>query len=199
MNACHKSSDAELIALLKTGNELAFTQLYHRYSGKMYANMLRMVKDELIVEEMVQVLFSRIWHKRMSINYESDFSSYLYRTGQNLVYDFYRKLQRDRKLCEHFKSITTEHYTHVEEELQFRENEELLQKALAILSLQQRNVYQLCKLEGCSYKETASRLGISPHTVKEYLSKARQLVKTYILTKQESLISLLLLLYLWIR
>ena len=176
------SSDAELIALLKTGDELAFTQLYYKYSGKMYVNMLKMVKDELIVEEMVQELFSRIWHKRMSIHYETDFASYLYRTGQNLVFDYYRKLQLDKKMSDHFKSIAHENYTHIEEAIEFRESEELLQKALAILSPQQRNVYQLCKLDGCSYKETASQLGISPHTVKEYLGRARQLVKTYILT-----------------
>ncbi|MGV8879173.1 MAG: RNA polymerase sigma factor [Sphingobacteriaceae bacterium] len=186
-----KCTDAELIALLKAGNQFAFTKLYHRYSGKMYLNMLKMVKDELIVEEMVQVLFSRIWQNRMSIEYETDFSGYLYRAGQNLVYDFYRKLQRDRKLCAHFKSISTEHYTHIEEALYFRESEEMLQKALARLSPQQRNVYQLCKLDGCSYKETATQLGISPHTVKEYLGKARQLVKTYLLSKHESVISLL--------
>lgn len=192
MSTCKISSDAELIALLKTGDELAFTQLYYKYSGKMYVNMLKMVKDERIVEEMVQELFSRIWHKRMSIHYETDFASYLYRVGQNLVFDFYRKLQRDKKMSDHFKSIAPENYTHIEEAIEFRESEELLQKALAILSPQQRNVYQFCKLDGCSYKETASRLGISPHTVKEYLCKARQLVKTYILTNQESLISLML-------
>ena len=196
MSTCKISSDAELIALLKTGNELAFTQLYYKYSGKMYVNMLKMVKDERIVEEMVQELFSRIWHKRMSIHYETDFASYLYRAGQNLAFDFYRKLQRDKKMYDHFKSIATENYTHIEEAIEFRESEELLQKALAILSPQQRNVYQLCKLDGCSYKETASQLGISPHTVKEYLGRARQLVKTYILTNQESLISLML--YLWL-
>lgn len=194
MIVCQKLSDAELVILLKTGNELAFTELYHRYSGKMYVNMLKMVKDEMIVEEMVQMLFAMIWNKRMSIHYETGFSAYLYRSGQNLVIDFYRKLQRDKKLCAHFKSMATAHYTHIEEGMHYRESEELLQKALSILSPQQRNVYQLCKLDGCSYKETASQLGISPHTVKEYLGKASLLVKTFILRRQETVIGLLILL-----
>lgn len=179
MSSSGNNSDAELVALLKTGNVAAFTRLYNKYSEKMYANMFKMVKDEQVVEEMVQVLFSRIWQQRETITYESDFAAYLYRAGSNLVFDFYRKLKSDRRMLARFRSTITEQYSHIEESIHFKESKHLLEQALAGLSAQQRHVYQLCKLEGCSYKETAARLGISPHTVKEYLSKAKELVKTF--------------------
>jgi len=187
MNPSDKRSDAELVALLKTGNVAAFTSLYNKYSMKMYINMFKMVKDEQVVEEMVQVLFSRIWQQRETITYESDFASYLYRAGSNLVCDFYRKLKSDRKMMTHFKSSITEHYSHIEEQIFFKESTQLLEQALAGLSPQQRHVYQLCKIEGCSYKETAARLGISTHTVKEYLCKARQLVTAFMSANMEKI------------
>ena len=108
MRSSGKNSDAELVALLKTGNVNAFTMLYNKYSPKMYVNMFKMVKDEQAVEEMVQVLFARIWQQRETITYESDFASYLYRAGSNLVCDFYRKLKSDRKMMARFKSTITE-------------------------------------------------------------------------------------------
>lgn len=185
MSSSLGQTDKELTALLKSGSVLAFTQLYHKYSPKMYANMFKMVKDKEVVEEMIQVLFSRIWHQRETITYERDFSGYLYRAGSHLVCDFYRKLESDRKMTAHFKSTITEHYSHIEEKIFFKESENLLLQALAELSPQQRQVYQLCKLDGFSYKETATKLGISPHTVKEYLSKAKNVVKSYMVKNME--------------
>jgi RNA polymerase sigma factor (sigma-70 family) len=186
MTSCNNQSDFELAALLKTGNVLAFTQLYKKYSGKMYANMFKMVKDEQAVEEMIQVLFSRIWQQRAAISYETDFSAYLYRAASNLVCDFYRKLESDKRMMAHFKSSITEQYSHIEEGIYYRESQALLEQAMARLSPQQRHVYQLCKLDGCSYKETAAQLNISPYTVKEYLGKAKQLVKTFMTTNLET-------------
>lgn len=195
MSSSLNKSDKELAELMKKGNVLAFTELYHKYSPKMYTNMFRMVKDREIALEMIQVLFSRIWQQRETITYEHDFAAYLYRAGSNLVCDFYRKLESDRKMAAHFKSTIIEHYSHIEEKIFFKESENLLQQALAELSPQQRQVYQLVKIDGFSYKETAAKLGISPYTVKEYLSKAKKLVKSYMITNMEIVTFLMLCFY----
>jgi RNA polymerase sigma factor (sigma-70 family) len=185
------NSDAQLIALLKEGDVPAFTALYKKYSPKMYANMFKMVKDEQAVEEMIQVLFSKIWQQREVISYDTDFAAYLYRAGSNLVCDFYRKLKSDRKMMARFKSTITDQYSHIEESISFKESRHLLDQALAVLSPQQRHVYQLCKLDGYSYKDAASQLGISTHTVKEYLGKAKQLVRAFMERNMEVVICLL--------
>lgn len=192
MSSFLNKSDIELATLMKNGNVLAFTQLYHKYSPKMYANMLRMVKDKEVAHEINQVLFSRIWQQRDTITYEHDFAAYLYRAGSNLVCDFYRKLESDRKMTAYFKSTITEHYSHIEEKIFLKESESLLEQALAALSPQQRQVYQLIKIDGFSYKETATKLGISPHTVKEYLSKSKNLVKSYVIKNMEIVTALML-------
>ena len=85
-----------------------------------------------------------------------------------------------------FKSTITGYYSHIEETIDFKESRKILEQALAVLSPQQRHVYQLCKLDGCSYKETAAKLGISPHTVKEYLYNAKQLVKAFMEANMET-------------
>ncbi len=199
MNHCHEQSDKELVALLKAGNVLAFTRLYNKYSPKMYINMHKMVKDNQAVEEMIQILFSRIWQNREVITYEFDFSSYLYRAASNLVCDFYRKLESDKRMRAYFKSTITEQYSHIEEDIYFKESKVLLERALALLSPQQRHVYQLCKIEGFSYKETAGRLGISPYTVKEYLCTAKRLVRAFITANMETIGSFIVVSFLLSR
>jgi RNA polymerase sigma-70 factor (family 1) len=188
------SAESELLDQLREGDKQAFEKLYHQYSPGLYINVLKLVKDELIAEELIQELFTRIWHKRAELHIENNFLSYLYRIAQNLVHDFYRRLQRDKKMFEHFQQAATENYEHVEEVLHAKESEHLLKKALDQLSPQQRNVYQLCKIDGYTYKQTAEKMGISPHTVKEYLSKASQLVKSYLLSNPDGFFILFFLL-----
>ena len=185
-------NENDLLVQMKAGSENAFTLLYTKYSEPMYINFLKMVKDEQIAEELVQDIFSRIWQKRETIQIGQSFSAYLYRSGQNMVYDFYRKLQRDKLLYDRFKIIATQNYTHIEEALHFKESEALLQKALNTLSPRQLEVYQLCKLEGRSYKEAAILLNISPHTVKEYLAKANQSIRSYLSGNMDVMLAMML-------
>lgn len=184
-------SDNALAGMLREGNEPAFVQLYKRHSERLYLNMLKMVKDEQVAEELVQELFTKVWLKKDELNIESNFLAYLYRIAQNLVHDFFRKLNRDKKLYEHVTSIAVSHYEHIEQALHDREMEGLLVKALDQLSPQQRNVYQYCKIEGDTYKQAAEKLGISVHTVKEYLIKANKEVKNFLLSDPDIVFSLL--------
>ncbi len=178
-----------LLAQLKAGNSEAFSQLYRQYSGPMYVNVLKMVKDEQVTEEIVQDIFARIWQKRESIHFEKSFASYIYRVAQNMVFDFFRKLKRDKNLYEHFKTIATENYSHIEEELHSKEFETLLHNALNTLPPQQKKVYQLCSLEGRSYKEAGVQLGISSSTVKEHLAKAKFAIRKFVLNKMDTILS----------
>lgn len=187
-------AEAELLLKLANGDQEAFTLLYHKYSAQLYLNVLKLVKDEQVTEELIQDLFARVWQKKAELQIASSFSAYLFRMAQNMVHDFYRKLQRDQNLYNQFKQIATEHYSHIEEALHYKEHESLLHKAMDKLSPQQQNVYRMCKIEGLSYKATAEKLGISPHTVKEYLGKANQLIKEALLNNMEGTLGILLLL-----
>lgn len=189
--------EPDLVLKIKAGDTRAFEQLYHLYSPRLYLNILKMVKDELIAEELIQELFTKIWQKREELDLAIDFLPYLYRSAQNLVYDFFRKLQRDRKMLEHYKSIATENYEHIEAALNYKESEHLLKIALEKLSPQQRNVYLFCKIQGYTYKQAAEKMGISPHTVKEYLSKANNSVKVYLLSNMDITFGLLMLFFLY--
>lgn len=169
-----------LLARLRTGSADAFTQLYFAYCEQMYGNIFKMVKDKQVAEEIVQDIFTQVWQKRDTLQFNQGFAGYLYRMGQNRVCDFYRKLQRDRQLLEKFKVTVIERYEPIEEALYYRESNALLLQALESLSPQQKKVYSLCKIEGWSYKQAARQLGISPFTVKEYLSTASKAVRNYL-------------------
>jgi RNA polymerase sigma-70 factor (ECF subfamily) len=169
----------------------SFTDIYNQYSGQIFANVLKLVKDPQVAEEIVQDVFTTLWQKWTVIRLEKSLLAYLYRMSANKVIDFFRTMQTNRAMKAHFTALAIEHYSHIEEALQYRESEQLLHKAIASLAPQQQRVYQLCRTEGLSYKEAADLLGISQHTVKEYLVKANQLIRNYLISNIDKSIPLL--------
>jgi len=171
---------------MQQGSEEAFTVLYNHYGPRVYLNVLRMVKDDLQAGEIVQELFTRIWQKRSNKGISDNFEGYMYRIAQNLVFDFFRKLKRDHQLLEKFRTLAEENYEHIEEALQLKQHSHFLHKAIEQLPPQQKKVYELVKLEGCSYKKTAEIMGISPLTVKEYLVALKKSILKYIITHTDA-------------
>lgn len=173
--------------------EKSFTDVYNQLSQQIFLNVLKMVKDPDVAEEIVQEVFASLWLKWGDIKIDKNLSGYVYRMSANKVYDFFRNMKSNKAMAARFTALAIEHYSHIEEALHYRESEQLLQKALDTLTPQQQKVYLLCKTQGHSYKEAAELLGISPHTVKEYLLKANQIIRNYLITNADKSMALLFL------
>jgi RNA polymerase sigma-70 factor (family 1) len=173
-------NEQDVLLKLKGGEESAFGELYVYYSEMIYARLLRLLKDQDMADEIIQELFLKVWEKRQQINLSQSFKSYVYTIAENLVYDHFRKVARDKKLMEKFRLITTELYTHIEEDLLSKESREMIDKAIGILSPQRKTAFILCKIEGKSYEEAAVIMGISPSTVSNHLVKASITLRAYI-------------------
>jgi len=180
--------EKELLSSLRLGNEDAFEQLYRIYSLQIFKKILSLVKEEEIAEELLQDVFLKIWEKRESIIPEKSFRSYLYCIAQNLVTDLFRRAAYDRKLLDHLVVATTELHNPIEDRLDLMEREAVLQQALDNLSPQRRKIYMLCKIDGKSYKEISSLLGISTSTINDHIVKGTKSLKIYLTSNEIAVI-----------
>lgn len=185
----------QLLQQLKEGNANAFTTLYNTYSERLYYNILSLVKDRNTAEELVQDVFSKIWKQREKISIEKSFASYLYTSSRNRVFDFFKQVRRNHELYAHIQAIASESYSQIEESLLARENEQLLQRAIESLSPQRRRAFELCKIEGLSYRQASEVMGISMSTVKEHMSTALDAIRSYITKNSE--IAACLIIFFW--
>lgn len=181
-----------LLLKLKDGDEHAFDKLYQSYSLRIYRKLFKMVKVDVLADELTQDVFVKVWTKRHLLDSEQSFRSYLFSIAQHLVYDTYRKMSRDESLVNKVKLISTELYTHTEEDIYYKETAEMVQKAIELLPTQQRRVFQACKIEGRSYEEVARELNISVSTVNGHIVKATKTVAEY-LSKSGTLVFFLAL------
>lgn len=169
--------EAALLEALQAGDTAAFSTLYIAWCEDLYHQILKMVKEPQEAEEIVQELFSRLWQKRSALSEVRELRPYLLTMARNLVYDYFRALKRDRILYARVRAAACAGHMHTEESLDQLEQADLVRKAMAMLPPQQQKVFQLCKLEGFSYKEAGRQLGISSLTVKEYLVKGKRTVR----------------------
>jgi len=179
MNTPHADEEKEWLIRLKSGDENAFKQLYQLYSGRIYGNLLKLVKKEEIAQELLQDVFLKAWMRRGMIDQEKSFRSYLFRIAENMVTDFFRKAAVDRKLRSWLISRATDISFSTEHILHYKDSDTLLKRAIQQLPPQRRQVFILCKIEGQSYKDVSRQLGISPSTISDHIVKASHSIKKF--------------------
>ncbi|MCX2475368.1 RNA polymerase sigma-70 factor [Pedobacter sp. MC2016-05] len=173
----YPQTERVILSALRAGDTGAFEVLYQNYSKIILRKLVKMVKNIPLAEELTQDVFVKVWDKRAIIDTEKPFSFYILTIANNLVSDFYRKAARDQRLLNAIVSSSAELYNPVEDTLFYRESEALLNQAIQRLPPQQKQVFILCKLEGNSYEEVATKLGISTSTVSNHIVKATKAVK----------------------
>jgi len=184
--------DKTLITRFQNGDKDAFTQLYATYSRQLYLNLVRLVKSEEIAAELLQDVFIAIWEKRDSIEIQQSFRAYLFRIGENKVTDLFRRARRDKILLSKIKKIASEHYSYIEEDMIAREDAAILKKAIETLPPQRRQIFELCKLQGKTYSEVSSQLGISTSTINDHIVKGTKAVREFLYSNKQYSIFLLL-------
>lgn len=170
-------NEKELLEQLIAGNEAAFKSVYDHYSGRLLANLLKLVKDPLLAREILQDLFVKVWDKRQLIDPEKPFRSWLYKIAENIVYDRFRKISRDKRLQQAMMQSATDFYLHVEEGLLNKENAAFLRQAIDAMPPQRRRIFILCRVEGKTYEEVSRLLGISTSTISDHIVKANRFLQ----------------------
>jgi RNA polymerase sigma-70 factor (family 1) len=191
MDAPKLYEERELLLRLQVGDERAFEILYRLHSKTIYRKILSMVKLADIADELTQGLFVKVWQKRGLIDPDKKFIFYVLQMASNLVIDFYRKVARDQKLQDEVIAISTELYSHTEEELIYKESKAIIDQAIAILPPQQRQVFTLCKIEGKSYQEAAELLGISTSTISNHIVQATKTIKQLLYRSEKTAITII--------
>ncbi|WP_316794091.1 RNA polymerase sigma factor [Pedobacter frigoris] len=178
MAAYSAYTDQELTALLRQGDSMAFDALYWKYHQAIYKNIFKLTKDKLSSQDILQDVFSALWNKRESLHADQSPANWLFTVSFNYAINFTKKRLKEAIVVD--RSADLEDLAELYEVEEGDEQYKLLQMALQKLSPQKRRVFELCKLEGKTYDQTALEMNISKHTVKEYLSGAVESIKKFI-------------------
>lgn len=183
--------DREVLLKVKEGDYLAFQLVYNAYAQRLYVFVLKIVKDVDVADEVLQLTFVRLWKNRASIELDKLFDAYIFRISSNLAIDMLRQIAQNARKKEHLSQNNNEFSLSVEDSFLIKENQEKIAQLLTLLPPQRRQIFQMCKLEGYTYKEVAEELNISVSTVSNQLVAAVKKLRE-VLSKNKDMFILLL-------
>ncbi len=193
MNIQPLYSDHELLVKVTGGDQRAFRILYDRYYHPLYAFVLKILKSDLLTEEIIQEVFLKLWTQGAKLTTINNVESYLVTIARNRSFDELRR----SKLRAHanLEDIGSEYELHndTEESIFLNDTKRMIDEAIKNLPPQQRSVYQLCQVQGYKYDEAAKELQLSVDTVQSYMKLALRNLRKQLSQNPDLLIVLVLL------
>lgn len=175
-------NEKDLIRLLAGDDEIAFRELFERYSDNIYGVALAYTKSPDTAEEIVQDVFLKIWMNRSKLQAVERFGDYLFIVARNYILNYLRNNKKNKqftaRLSEHFGEYTTT----PEDEFLVKESQKLIEQAVAALPPQQQMVYQLRRKQELSLEEIAGQMNISRNTARNHLNQALKHIKEHLKT-----------------
>lgn len=177
MAAYSAYTDQELLALLKQGDDMAFTQIYDRYSGPLYIFAFRKLKNEEEAKDVVQEIFIVLWNKHAELNFHSSLSSYLFKAVHNRALNLFVHQKYHDAYISSFEAYLENYAKDADELLMEKELAGIIDQEIARLPEKMREIFVLSRKEQLSHKEVAERLGISELTVKTQIKRALKVLR----------------------
>ncbi len=178
-----EKDDVELIQRTLSGDENAFSILVKRYQKGVHALAWRKIGDYHIAEEITQDTFLQAHKKLASLKNPSQFPGWLYVIADRLCRSWFRKRKLNMQSLESISETALEKTDYANYVCEQREEtavecqREIVQRLMAKLPESERTVMVLYYLGEMSCKEISKFLGVSPHTVKSRLRRARERLK----------------------
>jgi len=172
----------------------AYAELFKRYSKKVYHLAMHYFHNDEDAEEIVQEVFLKIWIKRKSIQHPQAFSSFLYTTAKNMIFDSFKKEIKHKAYADYLSTSKIHQQTdNTEETVFFNDLEKIYTELLEELPAKRKEVFTLSRQEGYSNLEIAQKMNISVKTVEEHIYQSLKFLKQIIKNRYELIILLLLL------
>lgn len=178
-------SDERLFVRVQQGDQGAFGRLVQRYQNRIYSMALKMLHHQHDAEDASQQAFLQVWQNRQLYNPKWRFNTWLYRIVANVCIDEYRRGQR-RLLTPAGLPASAPAPPSPAQAYEQQERCQRLTQALQHVPIEARLLLILCYMEGLSYAEAANIRGISVHTVKSQLRRAKALLRQRLHSSNEA-------------
>lgn len=189
MSVTVQNSGLGFIEKLKTGDAAAFDQLVTRYAGDVFALAYRITQDREESEDVTQETFLSAVKGIASFRGDAELKTWLFRIAINHSRNRFRWWKRRRRdftvsLDDTVGDGTMTEIDRISDTREdperytlSRERETAIGRELGRLPVSYREAVILCDVEGYSYEEVSTILGISLGTVKSRIARGRSTLR----------------------
>ncbi len=171
-------SDQELMRIVQAGDFSPASEIYDRYSGRIYNFALRFLKNSEAAEDATQEVFVKMIKHANQFQGDAKLSTWLFSITANWCRDYLRKADNKVKETEDvLVTLPAPSSQSPDRTLEERENQIRVRRALEALTAEQREAILLSRYQGLSYAEIAQIAGCSEGAVKTRVFRAMETLK----------------------
>ena len=176
INGSTITEEHEIIKQCLNGDADQYAVLVDRYSAMAFNIAYRIVGDADVAKDMAQESFISAYTALEDFKFGSKFSSWLYRIVVNKCRDHHKAAKEATTVDEIVELVPARGQT-PEQASSSRQTGDMIQKALSILPVEQREVIVLKHVEGLDYGEIADILGVGVNALKVRAHRGRERLK----------------------
>lgn len=171
--------DQSLVKSVLGGNQQAFEFLIRKYEKLVFHMIQKLTNDQVLIEELAQDVFMKVYEKLPGFRFDSKLSTWIgtiayrqtinsLRKSSKMTYKALEEASEER----FFQETTTPH-----DLLESSSVASFIQQNIEKLPAHYRNILYLFHIEEMTYPEIVEVTGMPEGTVKNYLFRARKLLK----------------------
>lgn len=156
---------------VKNGDLEQASILYARYHGRIFNFLARMTFEREHAEDLTQNVFLRMLKYRKSYKEGMRFQSWIYQMARNAFSDHYRAHISKMNQQVDVQQIGNK-ATSAQEDMEQSEKEELLNRSMALLNEEQRELLILTRYQHMKYEEVAHLMDTTVANIKVKVHRA---------------------------
>ncbi len=164
-------TDEMIMEAVKNGDLQQASLLFERYHKRIFNFLARMAMDRDLAEDLTQNVFLRMIKYRGSYKEGLKFQSWIYQMARNIFSDHY---QANKNKYSHF--VDVEKMSNRIQDPQGNEEQEhrehLLQRSMALLNTDQRELLVLTRFQQMKYEEVAALMDTTVANIKIKVHRA---------------------------
>jgi RNA polymerase sigma-70 factor (ECF subfamily) len=170
MNRMRDSDEALMIAV-REGDVARLGVLFDRHHRALHDFFTRMTGSRTAADDLVQGVFFRMLKYRKTFRDDSRFVAWMFHIARNARADYFRKMPTEVVLSPEGLPEDS-HVAPPHEEVERRQQADLLKCALLRLSMEKREALVLSRYHDMKYEEIAELMGCTVSTVKVRVHRA---------------------------
>lgn len=171
-------SDDELMLELRRGQAAALDELMRRYWPPLLTFSAGLLDSRDEAEDVAQQAFLQLWGRRKTWRAGGSVKAYLFKVARNLSLNAQRRTHTRERLSPQVRPQDSGSPPTPVQDLAALELGEAVRQALASMPPRRREVFELVRFSGLSYRDVADMLAISDQTVANQMSAALAHLRT---------------------
>jgi RNA polymerase sigma-70 factor (ECF subfamily) len=170
-----RESELALVARLRAGDPTAFDQVYEAWRPRIFAFLVRLAGNRDVADDLLEEAWLRLVKNARRLTPDTHLGPWLFAVARNLYWSYCRSRRLEEESAATLLGLWPVPAPRPSpfEETAAHELDALIERALASLPANYREVLWLVGVEGFSPMEAAHVCGITPEAFRQRLARAR--------------------------